>query len=100
MSKMTFMGAGSTMFAKNILGDSLLSPALRDWEYALYDIDSRRLEDSRIMLESLNANINQGRAIITAHLGVENRPQRPPRRQVRHQLHPGGRLRAQHRHRF
>ncbi|MGZ0039917.1 hypothetical protein [Paenibacillus ottowii] len=28
MSKITFLGAGSTVFAKNVLGDCMLTPAL------------------------------------------------------------------------
>ena len=47
------LGAGSTVFAKNVLG-KLLSPALRDSEFALYDIDHERLLDSEIMLNVLN----------------------------------------------
>ncbi len=35
MGKITFMGAGSTVFAKNVLGDSMLSDALHDFTYAL-----------------------------------------------------------------
>jgi alpha-galactosidase len=54
VAKITFLGAGSTVFAKNVLGDSLLSPALRDSEFALYDIDHERLLDSEIMLNVLN----------------------------------------------
>ncbi|MBE6598766.1 MAG: alpha-glucosidase/alpha-galactosidase [Ruminococcaceae bacterium] len=73
MGKITFMGAGSTMFAKNVLGDCLLTPALRDFEYALYDIDPVRLEESYIMVDALNRNINEGRATIKKYLGVENR---------------------------
>lgn len=73
MPKIAFMGAGSTVFAKSILGDTLCSPALRDAHIALYDIDASRLKESRMMLEVLNRNINQGRAKITAHLGVPNR---------------------------
>ncbi len=73
MAKITFMGAGSTVFAKNILGDCMLREALCDAHIALYDIDARRLRESRRMLETLNANINDRRARITAHLGVENR---------------------------
>jgi alpha-galactosidase len=68
MPKITFMGAGSTIFAKSILGDSLLAPALCESEIALYDIDAQRREDSRMMMENLNANINDGRASISAHL--------------------------------
>ena len=73
MSKITFMGAGSTVFAKNVLGDVMLSPALRDFEIALYDIDSERLEESYTMICSLNRNINENRATVTKYLGVENR---------------------------
>jgi len=73
MPKITFMGAGSTIFAKNVLGDSMLSPALRDSHIALYDIDGQRLRESKLMLETLNRNINKGRSKITAHLGVRAR---------------------------
>ncbi len=73
MGKITFMGAGSTVFAKNVIGDSMLTPALRDFEFALYDIDPERLEESYIMVTALNKNINEGRATISKYLGVENR---------------------------
>lgn len=73
MAKITFLGAGSSVFAKNILGDSMLSPALHDAHIALYDINSERLADSKLMLETLNRNINAGRATITTHLGDKNR---------------------------
>ena len=45
MAKITFMGAGSSVFAKNILGDAMLSPALHDAHIALYDIDAKRLRE-------------------------------------------------------
>ncbi|MFP4106135.1 MAG: alpha-glucosidase/alpha-galactosidase [Phycisphaerae bacterium] len=73
MPKITFMGAGSTIFAKSILGDCLCSDTLNGSHIALYDIDAQRLEDSKLMMEALNSNINENRATITAHLGVENR---------------------------
>ena len=73
MPKITFMGAGSTVFVKNIIGDSLCTPALQKSEIALYDIDAGRLKESQQMLETLNRNINQGRAKISAHLGPANR---------------------------
>ena len=60
------MGAGSTVFAKNVLGDCLATPSLADSDIALYDIDPQRLSDSRMMLENLNRNAG-GRARITAH---------------------------------
>ncbi len=73
MGKITFMGAGSTVFAKNVIGDSMMTDALRDFEYALYDIDEKRLEDSYRMVCLLNKNINEGRARVTKYLGVPNR---------------------------
>ena len=73
MGKITFMGAGSTVFAKNVLGDSMLTPSLSGFELSLYDIDAERLEESYAMVTALNKNINEGRAKVTKHLGVENR---------------------------
>ena len=73
MVKITFMGAGSTVFARNVLGDCMCTPALRDSVIALYDIDEERLEDSYIILSAMNKNINEGRAKIEKYCGVENR---------------------------
>ena len=73
MPKITFLGAGSTIFAKSVLGDSMLSPQLRESHIALYDIDARRLRESRMMLDNLNRNINADAAKITSHLGVRSR---------------------------
>ncbi len=71
--KVTFMGAGSTVFAKNVLGDVMCTPSLRECEIALYDIDAQRLEESYIMIDSINRNINESRAVVGKYLGVENR---------------------------
>ena len=73
MLKITFMGAGSTVFVRNVIGDCLCTPSLREAEIALYDIDAERLEDSRIILEALNRNVNDSRAVIKTYLGEENR---------------------------
>ncbi len=73
MVKITFMGAGSTIFAKNVLGDSMCTEALTDSEIRLYDIAGDRLKESQIMLEAINKNVNKGRAKIKTYLGVENR---------------------------
>lgn len=73
MPKITFMGAGSTVFAKNVLGDAMQADALRDSHIALYDIDRTRLRESAATLEILNKNTNKGRATITSHLGVRSR---------------------------
>ena len=72
--KITFMGAGSTVFAKNVLGDTLLTPALcENLEIALYDIDGDRLQESLLVIDLLNRKYNAGRAKVTPYLGVENR---------------------------
>lgn len=71
--KITFLGAGSTIFARNVLGDCMCTPALRDSEIALYDIGAERLNDSEIILNAINKNINKGRADIRTYLGAENR---------------------------
>lgn len=73
MIKITFMGAGSTVFARNVLGDCMCTEVLRDSEIALYDIDPVRLEESYIILSAINKNINDSRATIKTYLGVENR---------------------------
>lgn len=44
--KLTFLGGGSTVFARNLIGDCMCVEALRDSVFALYDIDARRLEES------------------------------------------------------
>ena len=66
MPKITFMGAGSTVFAKNVLGDCILTPSLQDSEIALYDIDIQRLKDSEDMLNNINSN-NNGHAKIKSY---------------------------------
>jgi alpha-galactosidase len=73
MLKIAFMGAGSTIFAKNVLGDCMCSEALKEYEIALYDIDDTRLKDSELMLSAINKNVNEGRTAIKTYLGVENR---------------------------
>ncbi len=72
MPKITFMGAGSTVFAKNVLGDSMVTPALADSEIALYDIDETRLDESYVMLQAINRN-NGNKAKIKKYLGEKKR---------------------------
>ena len=72
--KVCFLGAGSTVFCKNVLGDVLLTPALNEnLTIALYDIDSERLEESYIVIQKINDKYNGGKAKIEKYLGVENR---------------------------
>lgn len=73
MLKITFIGAGSTVFAKNVLGDVMLTESLRSCEIALYDIDGERLKESEMLISALNENVNENRAVIKSYLGAENR---------------------------
>ncbi len=49
MTKIAFIGAGSTVFAKNLLGDILSFPELADSTISLMDIDPVRLQTSEIV---------------------------------------------------
>ena len=70
--KITFMGAGSTIFARNVIGDCMCSESLRESEFALYDIDGERLKESEMILSAMNRTFgNKGK--ITTYLGAENR---------------------------
>ena len=71
--KVTFMGAGSTVFSKNVLGDTMLCDNFHDMEIALYDIDGARLEESYLLICAMNKSINEGRATVKKYLGVEQR---------------------------
>jgi len=63
MFKLCFVGAGSTIFAKNVLGDCIITPELGAFEIALYDIDEKRLEESYLLLNNINKEY-KGQAII------------------------------------
>jgi len=71
--KITFMGAGSSVFVKKVLGDTLMCECFKDVEIALYDIDGERLEDSYMLITHLNKVINGNKAKVKKYLGVENR---------------------------
>lgn len=67
MVKITFIGAGSTIFAKNVLGDAMLTPSLSEADIALYDINEQRLRESELMLRTINKNANHDRAKIRTY---------------------------------
>ena len=70
--KLTFIGAGSTIFARNVIGDCMCSEVLRDSVFALYDIDGERIEESRTILEAIRKNCG-GYGRIECYVGEENR---------------------------
>jgi len=53
MPKITFIGAGSLVFTRNLCGDILLVPSLQDSTISLMDIDPGRLEESRRIVQSI-----------------------------------------------
>lgn len=70
MLKITFLGAGSTVFARNVLGDCMCSPVLHECEIALYDIDAERLNESHMILNAINKGKGNPSTIKT-YLGLD-----------------------------
>jgi alpha-galactosidase len=58
MPKIAFIGAGSTVFAKNLMGDILSFPELSDSTIALMDIDPQRLEMSEQVANRIVQKLN------------------------------------------
>jgi len=55
--KITFIGAGSTIFMRNIAGDILMKPALSEATIALMDIDEKRLAESEEVARKMISTI-------------------------------------------
>lgn len=67
MPKITFLGAGSTVFAKNLLGDILSFPELAEATISLHDIDLERLQTTEIVAKRI-AKALGARPTIETHL--------------------------------
>ena len=65
MAKITFIGAGSTVFMKNILADILLEPELNSFDIALHDIDPKRLKTSQIVADNICKSLKARASIKT-----------------------------------
>jgi len=65
MIKIAFIGAGSTVFAKNVLGDCIATPSIENMFIALHDIDPVRLDDSQKMLENILRSSGRTRRLPT-----------------------------------
>lgn len=74
MPKICFLGAGSTIFAKNVLGDCIYTGEIKDLDIVLHDIDEKRLEESRALISyiiqasgrsdvTLSCNLNRKEAL-------------------------------------
>jgi len=55
--KVAFVGAGSTVFAKNLIGDIISFPELADCTITLFDIDEERLRTSEIVARKMASSI-------------------------------------------
>jgi alpha-galactosidase len=60
MTRIAFVGAGSTIFLRNIVGDALLTPSLADATFALMDIDPARLAESEALVRRMIATVGTG----------------------------------------
>ncbi|MEP0766645.1 MAG: alpha-glucosidase/alpha-galactosidase [Fimbriimonadia bacterium] len=58
MAKVTLIGAGSVVFAKNLLGDILSFPSMADAEIALMDIDPDRLHTANRVAHKVAKAVN------------------------------------------
>jgi alpha-galactosidase len=67
MTRIAFIGAGSVVFTKNLLGDLFDFEALHDVEIALHDIDAGRLETAEAMARYV-AEARGARPAISTHL--------------------------------
>lgn len=56
--RITLIGAGSTVFAKNLIGDILSYPELSGSTIVLFDIDEDRLKTSEIVARKLASSVN------------------------------------------
>ncbi|MCX5757923.1 MAG: alpha-glucosidase/alpha-galactosidase [Candidatus Hydrogenedentes bacterium] len=72
MAKICFLGAGSTVFAKSVLGDCLHVDCLKDAHIALVDIDPDRLHVSEVMLKNINRTLG-ARATVDAYPSADAR---------------------------
>ncbi len=64
--KITFVGAGSTVFAKNLIGDIVSYPELTDATLTLFDIDEDRLATSEIVARKLVSSAAAGCKVETS----------------------------------
>ncbi|WP_299962461.1 alpha-glucosidase/alpha-galactosidase [uncultured Roseobacter sp.] len=65
MTKITMIGAGSTVFMKNLIGDALSKPALREAHIALMDIDAQRLAQSELVARKLVMSLGASASVTT-----------------------------------
>lgn len=67
MPKITFVGAGSTVFARNLIGDILSFPELAEATISLHDIDPVRLRTTEIVAHKIARQLD-ARPIVETYL--------------------------------
>jgi alpha-galactosidase len=65
LARIAFIGAGSVVFTKNLLGDILSYPELTDVEIALHDIDGDRLATAAAMARAVASERGASPAVST-----------------------------------
>ena len=70
MTKITIIGAGSTVFMRNIVTDILLEPVFKDCHIALQDIDEKRLKTSQLVVDKISHKLGTSPKV-TASLSRE-----------------------------
>ncbi|HMN60195.1 MAG TPA: alpha-glucosidase/alpha-galactosidase, partial [Anaerolinea sp.] len=65
MPKIAFIGAGSTVFAKNLIGDILSFPELADSTISLMDIDETRLVTTQKVAERIAKSLGAHPTLLT-----------------------------------
>lgn len=81
MPRICFLGAGSTIFAKNVLGDCIYTEEIKNIDIILHDIDEKRLEESKGLISNiirtsrrtdvtLSCSLNRKEALTGAHYVV------------------------------
>ena len=66
MTKICLIGAGSTVFAQNILSDVLSNPELADSEISLHDIDDERLSTSAVVAQRIGESLKHEKLRVSA----------------------------------
>jgi len=65
VARICFLGAGSTVFSRNVLGDCVCVDGLRDAPIALVDVDADRLHFSAVTLRKINRALRANGAIVS-----------------------------------
>ena len=100
MKKIVFIGAGSIIFVKNLIGDCMLTPSLCDSEFALLDINREKLYLAEGMLKNLNRNVMTMWKSDKLELFPIGETKKKFFVGFCHQCHSGGRIRSLYHQRF